>query len=98
PVGWYIRSHLDETPEFLANQRAESMQAAPEGKAPGLGRQWGSLLLAVGIVAQSTVGVYILQLYMPMYAVKQLHMAAAGGAATRTCGWCRCRGEPSSAR
>ncbi|WP_186196158.1 MFS transporter [Burkholderia gladioli] len=77
PVGWYIRSHLDETPEFLANQRAESMQAAPEGKASGLGRQWGSLLLAVGIVAQSTVGVYILQLYMPMYAVKQLHMAAA---------------------
>ncbi|WP_321911963.1 MFS transporter [Burkholderia cepacia] len=74
PVGWYIRSHLDETPEFLANQRAESAQAS---QAPGLGRQWGTLLLAVGIVAQSTVGVYILQLYMPMYAVKQLHMAAA---------------------
>jgi len=30
-----------------------------------------------GIVAQSTVGVYVLQLYMPMYAVKQLHMPAA---------------------
>ncbi|HEX3634772.1 MAG TPA: hypothetical protein VHV99_04680, partial [Paraburkholderia sp.] len=27
--------------------------------------------------AQSTVGVYVLQLYMPMYAVKQLHMPAA---------------------
>jgi MFS transporter, MHS family, proline/betaine transporter len=33
-------------------------------------------LLAVGIVAQSTVGVYVLQLYMPMYAVKQLHLPA----------------------
>ncbi|WP_321915478.1 MULTISPECIES: MFS transporter [unclassified Paraburkholderia] len=77
PVGWYIRSHLDETPEFLANQQAQSTQDAHATKEPGLGRQWVNLLLAVGIVAQSTVGVYILQLYMPMYAVKQLHMAAA---------------------
>jgi MHS family proline/betaine transporter-like MFS transporter len=36
-----------------------------------------NLLLAIGIVAQSTVGVYVLQLYMPLYAVKQLHMPAA---------------------
>ncbi|QGZ56829.1 MFS transporter [Paraburkholderia acidiphila] len=77
PVGWYIRSHLDETPEFVANQQAQSTQDARATKEPGLGRQWVNLLLAVGIVAQSTVGVYILQLYMPMYAVKQLHMAAA---------------------
>lgn len=77
PVGWYIRSHLDETPEFIANQQAQRTQDARATKEPGLGRQWVNLLLAVGIVAQSTVGVYILQLYMPMYAVKQLHMAAA---------------------
>ncbi|MEX3690923.1 MFS transporter [Paraburkholderia sp. BR14263] len=77
PVGWYIRSHLDETPEFVANQQAHSEQDARATSEPGLGRQWVNLVLAVGIVAQSTVGVYILQLYMPMYAVKQLHMAAA---------------------
>ncbi|MEX3844969.1 MFS transporter [Paraburkholderia sp. BR10882] len=77
PVGWYIRSHLDETPEFIANQQAHSEQDARATSEPGLGRQWVNLVLAVGIVAQSTVGVYILQLYMPMYAVKQLHMAAA---------------------
>lgn len=77
PVGWYIRSHLDETPEFVATQQAQSTQDAHATNEPGLGRQWVNLLLAVGIVAQSTVGVYILQLYMPMYAVKQLHMAAA---------------------
>ncbi|MEM5448731.1 MFS transporter [Paraburkholderia guartelaensis] len=77
PVGWYIRSHLDETPEFIANQQALSEQDARATSEPGLGRQWVNLVLAVGIVAQSTVGVYILQLYMPMYAVKQLHMAAA---------------------
>ncbi|SAK42909.1 major facilitator transporter [Caballeronia glebae] len=72
PVGYYIRSHLDETPEFLATR------AAGKESAPGVSfaNQWLNLLLAVGIVAQSTVGVYVLQLYMPMYAVKQLHLPA----------------------
>ncbi|WP_250450386.1 MFS transporter [Caballeronia sp. ATUFL_M2_KS44] len=72
PVGYYIRSHLDETPEFLATRPAKTTPA------PGVSfsNQWVNLLLAVGIVAQSTVGVYVLQLYMPMYAVKQLHLPA----------------------
>ncbi|SAL28430.1 major facilitator family transporter [Caballeronia turbans] len=72
PVGYYIRSHLDETPEFLATR------ASAKASDPGISfaNQWLNLLLAVGIVAQSTVGVYVLQLYMPMYAVKQLHLPA----------------------
>jgi len=72
PVGYYIRSHLDETPEFLATRSERNANA------PGVSfsNQWLNLLLAVGIVAQSTVGVYVLQLYMPMYAVKQLHLPA----------------------
>ncbi|MBN3805965.1 MFS transporter [Paraburkholderia sp. Ac-20336] len=88
PVGYYIRSHLDETPEFLAlreEREAErgAREAAGERKAvdtskdASFANQWVNLLLAIGIVAQSTVGVYVLQLYMPLYAVKQLHMAAA---------------------
>ncbi|OAJ58397.1 hypothetical protein A6V36_05600 [Paraburkholderia ginsengiterrae] len=84
PVGYYIRSHLDETPEFLAMRAArETRQAAGTRAAAGaeqdasFASQWVNLLLAIGIVAQSTVGVYVLQLYMPMYAVKQLHMPAA---------------------
>jgi MHS family proline/betaine transporter-like MFS transporter len=87
PVGYYIRSHLDETPEFLALREAR-LDAASKAKAgdaaavreqqgASFGSQWVNLLLAVGIVAQSTVGVYVLQLYMPMYAVKQLHMSAS---------------------
>jgi MHS family proline/betaine transporter-like MFS transporter len=72
PVGYYIRSHLDETPEFLATRPAQGTSA------PGVSfsNQWLNLLLSVGIVAQSTVGVYVLQLYMPLYAVKQLHLPA----------------------
>lgn len=88
PVGYYIRSHLDETPEFLALRQAREVretahetsgkrQALPQEKNASFSNQWVNLLLAVGIVAQSTVGVYVLQLYMPMYAVKQLHMPAA---------------------
>jgi MFS transporter, MHS family, proline/betaine transporter len=85
PVGYYIRSHLDETPEFLALRQAREAahetagrhQALPQEKNASFSNQWVNLLLAVGIVAQSTVGVYVLQLYMPMYAVKQLHMPAA---------------------
>jgi MHS family proline/betaine transporter-like MFS transporter len=81
PVGYYIRSHLDETPEFLAlreaREAAGERAAVSKGKDASFANQWLDLLLAVGIVAQSTVGVYVLQLYMPMYAVKQLHMPAA---------------------
>ncbi|MCC8394042.1 MFS transporter [Paraburkholderia sp. MMS20-SJTR3] len=81
PVGYYIRSHLDETPEFVAmreqREAAGAHKAADETKDASFASQWVNLLLAIGIVAQSTVGVYVLQLYMPLYAVKQLHMAAA---------------------
>ena len=77
PVGYYIRSHLDETPEFLATQRANKASGTAQHADASFSNQWLNLLLAVGIVAQSTVGVYVLQLYMPMYAVKQLHMSAA---------------------
>jgi len=72
PVGFYIRRHLDETPEFVAEQKKTTVDPQASFKA-----QWGNLLLAVGVVAQSTVSVYVLQLYMPTYAVKQLHLPAA---------------------
>jgi MHS family proline/betaine transporter-like MFS transporter len=77
PIGYYIRAHLDETPEFLATRRERSEAGKDTEKGASFSNQWVNLLLAIGIVAQSTVGVYVLQLYMPMYAVKQLHMPAA---------------------
>lgn len=72
PVGFYIRRHLDETPEFIAEQKKTTIDPQASFRA-----QWRNLLLAVGVVAQSTVSVYVLQLYMPTYAVKQLHLPAA---------------------
>jgi MHS family proline/betaine transporter-like MFS transporter len=72
PVGFYIRRKLDETPEFLAvaNRPAEKAAAMARG-------QWINLLLATGIVVQSTVMTYVLQLYMPLYAVRELGLPAA---------------------
>ncbi|AKJ68384.1 major facilitator transporter [Pandoraea thiooxydans] len=72
PVGYYIRRHLDETPEFLLQKK----QLAP-ARAPVFDSQLANLLVAVGIVAQSTVMVYVLQLYMPTYAVKELGLSTA---------------------
>lgn len=76
PVGWYIRRHLDETPEFIAEQRRDPAQSVPARPAL-FSNHWLNLLLAVGIVAQSTVSVYVLQLYIPTYAAKQLGLPIA---------------------
>ena len=80
PVGYYIRSRMEETPEF---------NAAPPPRTPMrdlLATQWDRLLLVIGAVIISTSSQYML-LYMPTYAIQQLHLpqylsyAAAASAA-----------------
>ena len=44
PVGFYIRRHLDETPEFIAEQKKTTVDPQASFKA-----QWTNLLLAVGV-------------------------------------------------
>ncbi|MGF6699761.1 MFS family permease [Paraburkholderia sp. MM5496-R1] len=63
--------------ERAAREAAGEHKVVSGTKDASFSNQWVNLLLAIGMVAQSTVGVYVLQLYMPLYAVKQLHMAAA---------------------
>ncbi len=67
PVGWYIRSKMEETPEFLATERS----AAPlkETFIGNGGRLWA----IVGVVSLGSVGVYI-ALFMPTYAIVNLGM------------------------
>lgn len=82
PVGFYIRSKVEETPEFR--------QVAPADieKSPWLTllkRDWPSLLLGIGVVAGSTGFNYVHKVYMPTYALRELHFApttAYLGAAT----------------
>lgn len=73
PVGFYIRSQIDETPDF------KKVCAGAENKTPlrdVLIKGRVSLLLAIGVVAGATAFNYVHKLYMPTYALKQLHIAA----------------------
>lgn len=67
PVGWYIRSKMEDTPEFLAMEPSKSpLREAFVGNA---GRLWSM----VGVVALGSVGVYT-ALFMPTFAIKNLDM------------------------
>jgi MFS transporter, MHS family, proline/betaine transporter len=72
PIGFYIRRHLNETPEFIA---------APVSPAPLrelLTQQLGRVLLAIGIAVVSNSSNYLI-LYMPTYAVTQLKLPPSRG-------------------
>lgn len=76
PVAYYIRTRIDETPEFLAAERTESPLADT------FTQHRTRLILAIGSVVLGTVATYLI-LYMPTYAVKQLGIpASAAFAAT----------------
>jgi MFS transporter, MHS family, proline/betaine transporter len=72
PVGFYIRCHLDETPQFLALETAR----APLREV--LRRQHGRVLGAIGVAVVSNSANYVI-LYMPTYAIRQLGLPAASG-------------------
>ncbi|MCC8391948.1 MFS transporter [Paraburkholderia sp. MMS20-SJTR3] len=68
PVAFYIRSKLDETPEFLA---AETTQTPLRDT---FATQKLRLVIAMGVVVLGTVSSYLV-LFMPTYGVKQLGLA-----------------------
>jgi MHS family proline/betaine transporter-like MFS transporter len=70
PIAYYIRSHVDETPEFLAAATTDSpLRDTFAG-------QKARLLIAIGIVVLGTVATYLV-LFMPTYGVKQLGLPAS---------------------
>ncbi|WP_034291914.1 MFS transporter [Herbaspirillum sp. RV1423] len=69
PAGFYIRRHLDESPEFATAERTETPLRDT------FAHQKMRLLIGTGSVIMATVSVY-LALYMPTYAIKQLGMPA----------------------
>ncbi|TAL98300.1 MAG: MFS transporter [Paraburkholderia sp.] len=68
PVAWYIRTRLDETPEFLAAETTTTP----------LRDTFAShklrLVIAIGLVVLGTVSTYLV-LFMPTYGVKQLGLS-----------------------
>lgn len=65
PVAYYIRTRIDESPEFLAAERTETPLADT------FTHHRTRLVLAIGSVVLGTVATYLI-LYMPTYATKQL--------------------------
>lgn len=74
PIGLYIRRQMDETPEFKALARREGPEPTPVRDL--LKADWAVLLLCIGVVSGATAFNYVHKLYMPTYAMKQLHIAA----------------------
>lgn len=73
PVGLYIRNQIDETPEF------KKIKTTKPEKSPlhvVLVRDSVNLLLGIGVVSGATAFNYVHKLYMPTYALKQLHIPA----------------------
>ena len=70
PVGFYIRSKIEETPEF---KRAAAVKLEKSPFKAVLTRDWKNLLLGIGVVAGSTGFNYVHKVYMPTYALTQLH-------------------------
>jgi MFS transporter, MHS family, proline/betaine transporter len=67
PIGLYIRSAVGESPEF----EQEGPARAPLKQL--FATQWDRLLLCIGVVVLSTSSNYII-LYMPTFAIRQLHL------------------------
>jgi MHS family proline/betaine transporter-like MFS transporter len=72
PVGYYVRSRMEETPEFVEAGAAR----APIREL--LVNQWDRLLLATGAVIASTSSQYMI-VYMPTYAIRELHLPQSVG-------------------
>lgn len=73
PVGFYIRTQIDETPDFKKTA-ARTVVRTPLRDVLIKGHV--SLLLAIGVVAGATAFNYVHKLYMPIYALKQLNITA----------------------
>jgi MHS family proline/betaine transporter-like MFS transporter len=73
PAGLYIRSRIEETPDFLEAQKSQRVSISDL-----LHRQPISVLLALGASIVSNSSYYLL-LYIPTYGIKTLHLPAYTG-------------------
>lgn len=72
PIGYYIRSKMDETAEFKTVQKLKSPFVST------ITTHLPRLLTSAGIVALASISVYLI-LYMPTFAVKSLHLPGYAG-------------------
>ncbi|WFR67236.1 MFS transporter [Curtobacterium flaccumfaciens] len=70
-AGLYLRSRLEDTPEFKAVQARGEVAANPLRRS--FRTSWRALLFCVGFVVIKAVGHWILQTFMPSYLQTDLH-------------------------
>lgn len=72
PVGWYIRTQMDDTPEFTQADKSDSPTLEV------LFRHIGRILTAAACVGVATMSVYLIT-YLPTFAIKNLQLAPWSG-------------------
>lgn len=80
PIGYYLRSRVEESPEFVATARAKRIPVAPLRTALTVHRN--AVLTCFGVTMIWTVSSYVFITFLPTYATQSLHMApivALGG-------------------
>lgn len=73
PVGFWIRSRMDESPEFLAARRARAPEASP--LAALFARFPRELLGMAGLIVISSAALYLILIFLPLFAVRELGVA-----------------------
>ncbi|GAA4885968.1 MFS transporter [Serinicoccus chungangensis] len=76
PIGWWIRSSMDDTPEFLEVEERDERVAMPLGAV--LTQHLGRVLTAAACVGVATMSVYLI-LYMPTFSVTALGLPSFAG-------------------
>ena len=74
-MGWIIRTHLDESPEFQAYASTRSRAARPgvrESLADLFGNHPRAILSTMGVCIVGTVSAYVFVFFMPIFAKKQM--------------------------
>jgi MFS transporter, MHS family, proline/betaine transporter len=80
PVGWLIRSRVDESPEFLAYARkaAHGTQKATRTPLRDVLKKYPRAMIAsTGICVVGTVSAYVFVFFLPIFARQRLGIAAA---------------------
>lgn len=87
PLGWiglYLRTHLEDSPEFKAVVESGKREETPLRTA--VTKAWAALLFCVGFVVLKAVGHWTLQTFMPGYLSTELHFSKLNAYAITTIG------------
>lgn len=83
-VGLYLRTHLEDSPEFLEAAKSGATTNTPLRTA--ITTAWGALFFCVGFVVIKAVGHWTLQTFMPSYLSTELHYSKLDSYAITTIG------------